>query len=180
LWRPASEVGRALLEFLNRFFEFFNIRLGAGEELVQKGGQLFGVAETVRPVGLLLARSRYTCLLRLRVLGQKGEDLEDTKTNRERKYPVEFESATAQGDVVDITLPKGFKVDELPAPMQLSIGPASYKSKAEITNQGIHYVRLYQIDDVHLPLARVSELKQFYRQIGTDERSVAVLKQLAP
>jgi transglutaminase-like putative cysteine protease len=119
-------------------------------------------------------------LLRLRVLGQKGEDLEDTKTNRERKYPVEFESATAQGDVVDITLPKGFKVDELPVPVQLSIGPASYKSKAQITDQGIHYVRLYQVDDVHLPLARVSELKQFYRQIATDERSVAVLKQLAP
>jgi transglutaminase-like putative cysteine protease len=119
-------------------------------------------------------------LLRLRVLGHKGEDLEDTKTNGERKYPVEFESATAQGDIVDITLPKGFKVDELPVPVQLSIGPASYKSKSQITDQGIHYVRLYQVDDVHLPLARVSELKQFYRQIGTDERSVAVLKPLAP
>ena len=55
LHQAARQFGRALFEFVNHFLEFFNIRLGVGEELVQKSGQLFGVAETVRPVDLLLA-----------------------------------------------------------------------------------------------------------------------------
>ena len=119
-------------------------------------------------------------LLRLCVLGHKGEDLEDPKANWERKYPVEFASVSAQGDVVDFTLPKGIKVDELPAPAQLKVGPASYKSKAEITGEGIHYTRLYQIEAVRLPLDQVKDLQQFYRHIATDERSVAVLKNAPP
>jgi len=35
LWRPAREIGHALLEFVNCFFKAFNVRLGVGEELVE-------------------------------------------------------------------------------------------------------------------------------------------------
>ena len=42
--QAARELGHALFEYVKRFFKAFNVRFGVCEELVEKGGQLFGVA----------------------------------------------------------------------------------------------------------------------------------------
>jgi hypothetical protein len=107
------------------------------------------------------------------VIGSKGENLLDSK---ERKYPVEFPTSTSQGDVFEITLPDGYKADELPEPVEISTGATSYKSKAEMDGNVLLYTRLYQITEVRVSTKGLKELKQFYRQVVADERSTAVFK----
>jgi len=112
-------------------------------------------------------------MVRPRVLGSKGEDVLDAK---ERKNPVEFAASTSQGDLFEITLPDGYTADELPEPVELSTGETSYKSKAEMNGNVLHYTRLYQITDIRVPAEQLKHLQEFYRQVAMDERSIAIFK----
>ncbi len=116
-------------------------------------------------------------LVRPRVLGQKSENLLEKK---ERKYPVEFPASTLQSDIVEIALPAGYKVDELPPPVEVDTGVALYRSKTEVAESVLKYVRNYQIKEVLIPTSRLGELKQFFRQVAADEHSSAVLKRSTP
>ena len=117
-------------------------------------------------------------LVRPRVLGAKVDEAFEARNGKERKYPVEFPAATSQGDVIEIALPAGYNVDELPPPAQADTGIVAYQSKTDVTGNVLHYNRLYQIKDVLVPAARFDELRRFYRQIASDERSSAVLKRI--
>jgi hypothetical protein len=113
-------------------------------------------------------------LLRPRVLGQKGDDI--LEEEKERKYPVEFSTASIQTDVYEISLPSGYKVDELPPPLKVDCGYVSYESKIELVGDVLRYQRTYQVRQVMVPVEKLPELKKFYRQVAADERSNAVLK----
>ena len=104
----------------------------------------------------------------------------EAKEKKERKYPVEFPDATLQSDIVEIALPSGYKVDELPPPVEIDTGIALYRSKVEMVGNVLHYSRIYQIKDVLVPTSRLDELRKFYRQVAADEHSSAVLKRAAP
>jgi hypothetical protein len=106
-------------------------------------------------------------------MGSKGENL---LYARERKYPVEFPTSTSRGDVFEITLPDGYTADELPDPVEIKTGATSYKSKAEMDGNVLHYTRLYQITEIQVPTEQLKQLTQFYRQVDADERSIAVFK----
>ncbi len=112
-------------------------------------------------------------LLRPRVLGQKSDDVLELK---ERKNPVEFTAASLETDIFEITLPPGYVVDELPPPVEAEIGAASYKSRIELDGNVLRYRRDYEIREVHVGRERFEDLKKFFRQIASDERSNAVLK----
>jgi hypothetical protein len=113
-------------------------------------------------------------LLRPRVIGGKGSTLLEEK---ERKYPVEFDTATLQTDLFDLTLPQGYVPDELPPPLKIDYDFAAYSSKVEMVSGNVlRYARTYQVKDVVVPASRLGDLKRFYRQILTDENSAAVFK----
>jgi hypothetical protein len=78
--------------------------------------------------------------------------------------------------LIDITLPDGYTLDELPDPAELKTAATSYNSKAEMNGNVLHYVRRYEINDVRVPLEHLKELRQFYRQLTADERSIAVFR----
>ena len=118
-------------------------------------------------------RSGNLYLVRPRVMGSKGEDVLDPK---ERKNPVEFAGSTSQGDQFEITLPDGYAADELPEPVDLKTAATSYRSKVVMSGNVLQYTRLYQITDVHVPSNEMNELKEFYRRVAADERSIAVFK----
>ncbi|MGO9271066.1 MAG: DUF3857 domain-containing transglutaminase family protein [Terriglobia bacterium] len=120
-------------------------------------------------------------LVRPRVLGHKGGDVLEAAFDRkagERKYPVEFPAASIQSDIFDITLPSGYGVDELPPEVNADTGIAKYRSQTKVTGNVLNYTRLYQVNDVLVPAARLGELGKFYRQVVADEGSSAVLKKL--
>ena len=116
-------------------------------------------------------------LLRPRVLGAKGDDVMERKP---RKLPVEFDSTAAQSDIYEFVLPAGFRVDEIPAPVEMDAGFAEYRSKVEMQANVLRYQRDYKVKDVLVPFARLEDLKKFNRVIAADERNAAVLARGTP
>jgi len=116
-------------------------------------------------------------LVRPRVLGQKQLDLFGEKP---RKYPVEFENASVESDIFEITVPAGYAVEEVPPPLEADCGAAAYRSKVEVTANVLRYDRQYTVKGVTVPTDRLDELKKFFRQIAADERNSAVLKRATP
>ena len=112
-------------------------------------------------------------LVRPRVVGTKANDVMEAKEARE--YPVEFEGPERDTDEFEIALPAGYSVDDLPPPVSVDFGFAAYQSKSEVHDNVLRYSRTFEVKDVDVPLAKVEELKKFYRIIAGDERNAAVL-----
>jgi len=116
-------------------------------------------------------------LVRPRVLGNKGSTILESKDPR--LFPVEFDGPYHDTDTFQIALPPGYVVDELPPPTNLDYSFASYHSKTEAAGRTLVYTRSIEVKELTVPVARMDELKKFYRAIATDERSTAILKPAA-
>jgi transglutaminase-like putative cysteine protease len=116
-------------------------------------------------------------IVRPRVVGGKGSSL---LTGKPRKYPIEFEEATRQDDVFDITLPAGYVVDELPQPVHAKCDYATYNSEVQVTGNVLHYKRTYEITELVVPTQKLGEVRDFFHQIAADEKSSAVLRRANP
>jgi hypothetical protein len=79
-------------------------------------------------------------------------------------------------DVVQISLPEGYVVADLPAPVKADYPFASYSSKVECDGKVLKYTRTLQVKSVVVPTEQLADLKTFYEQIAEDESSSAVLK----
>lgn len=119
-------------------------------------------------------------IVRPRILGSKQNFVFADEHGKPRKYPIEFDEATRQDDVFDITLPKGYVVDELPQPVEAQCDYASYKSEVQVTGDVLHYKRTYEIKDVYVPTQKLAEVRDFFEQVANDERSSAVLRRVSP
>ncbi len=115
-------------------------------------------------------------LVRPRVLGSKSSSLLETK--EPRQYPVEFAGPERDTDVFEIALPPGYEMEELPPPVNVDDGFASYHSKTEIVGHALRYTRTFEIKDLSVPVSKAGQLKDFYRIIASDERNSAVLKRV--
>jgi transglutaminase-like putative cysteine protease len=113
-------------------------------------------------------------LVRPRVLGSKSSGLLETK--EARQYPVEFAGPRRDTDVFEIAIPAGYEVEELPPPVNLDDGFASYRSKTEVVGRVLRYSRVFEIKDLSVPVSKAPDLMHFYRVIANDERNSAVLK----
>ena len=120
-----------------------------------------------RPAGELL-------LVRPRVLGSESSDILETK--EARNFPVEFGGTSLDSNVFEIAVPARYEVDDLPPPVDLDYGFASYHSKTEFSNYTLKYTRVFEIKELTVSLAKIADLKQLYRAIANDERNTAVLK----
>ena len=127
----------------------------------------FVVPSYAKPAGELL-------LLRVRVLGEKSSDILEKKETR--KYPVEFDGLRRDSDNIEIALPDGYQVDELPPATDIDFSFGNYHSKTELKGNTLVYTRSFEIREVSVPLEKMEDLKRFYRVIANDERSTAVLK----
>src|SRR5581483_856762 len=113
-------------------------------------------------------------LVRPRVLGVKAEGFLETK--EPRRFPIEFEGPVRDTDNFEITIPPGYEVDEVPAPVDADYGFASYHSKIEVKSNVIDYTRTFEVKELSVPTARAEELRRFYRIVASDERNNVVLK----
>ncbi len=112
-------------------------------------------------------------LVRPRVLGEKSFDLEHRKP---RLYPVTLHSSSRETDTYEIDLPKDFTVDDIPDPVKIDMGFASYQSKVEVAGSKLRYWREYVVHDLSVTPTRFADLRQFEGRIGAEENSVVVLK----
>jgi len=113
-------------------------------------------------------------LVRPRVLGVKSKDFLETK--EARKFPIEFSGPVRDTDSFEITIPTGYVVDDVPVPVAMDYGFASYDSKTEADGNVIRYNRTFVIKELSVPVSRAEEVRKFYRTIANDERSTVVLK----
>ncbi|HEY6968747.1 MAG TPA: DUF3857 and transglutaminase domain-containing protein, partial [Candidatus Angelobacter sp.] len=112
-------------------------------------------------------------LVRPRVLGELAGYFDPTKP---RHYPYELDAPFLDSDTVEITLPEGFKVDELPDPAKASFPFGQYTSKTETAGNVLKYTREYKMTNTLVPLDHIDQLKRLFSEIITDEKSMAVLK----
>jgi len=113
-------------------------------------------------------------LVRPRVLGEKAETIIDLK---ERAYDYETEGPSLQVDDVEIALPAGVVVDELPAAVKLNAAGFRYGSETKVEKNVLHYRREYRVERFSVPRAELAEVNRIFTAIMADERSSAVLKQ---
>ena len=113
-------------------------------------------------------------LVRPRVVGTNSSDLLETK--EPRRYPVEFDGPFKNSDMIEIAIPAGFEVDDLPPPVNVDYGFASYHSKTEASGNTLKYSRTFEVKELSVPVSKADDLKKLYRIVATDERNTAVLK----
>ena len=112
-------------------------------------------------------------LVRPRVIGEMAGAFDATKT---RHYAYEFDAPFLRSDSVEITLPEGYSVDELPEPAKAIFPFAEYTSKAEKDGNVLKYNREYKMQTTQVPVERIEQLRKLFAQINLDEKSMAVLK----
>ena len=116
-------------------------------------------------------------LIRPRVVGVNSSDLLETK--EPRKYPVEFDGPWKNSDTIEIAIPAGYEVDDLPPPVNADYSFASYHSKTEASGNTLKYTRTFEVRELTVPISKAEDLKKLYRVIASDERNTAVLKPAA-
>lgn len=118
-----------------------------------------------KPMGSLL-------MVRPRVLGADGP----RPDRKPRHVPIDLRETMVARDDYDIHLPPGYAVDELPEPVKLDLGFASYESATEVRDNVLHYRRTYTVREVTLPPDRYADVQKLANVIAADEQSSAVLK----
>ena len=112
-------------------------------------------------------------LFRTSPLGRKARTLLEGKP---RKEPIEFARTASEGDVVDISLPVNYVIDEMPEPVKYDYHFGTYKTEIRATEHVLHYSRLYELKNVRIPVEGLEDLKKFFREIADDERAYTVLR----
>jgi Domain of Unknown Function with PDB structure (DUF3857)/Transglutaminase-like superfamily len=118
-----------------------------------------------KPMGPLL-------MVRPRVLGSEYLEVDHKK----RSAPIDLRETLLSTDDFEIALPAGYIVDEIPDPVKLDLGFASYESSTRIKENVLHYTRTYTVRQVSLPAERYEDLQKLAQAIAADEQNRAVLK----
>jgi hypothetical protein len=111
-------------------------------------------------------------MVRPRVLGEEAPRVD----HKRRTVPIDLNQTMQTHDEFDIELPAGYVVDELPHPVKLDLGFASYESESQVKGNVLHYSRTYTVRQVTLPPEKYSDLQKLSSVIATDEQSRAILK----
>jgi hypothetical protein len=119
-----------------------------------------------KPMGPLLT-------VRPRVLGSEG--LYADRKERSN-IPINLNETMQEHDDYTIELPAGYVVDEIPDPIKLDLGFASYESSIVVKDHTLHYTRTYTVREVTLPPERYPDVQHLSGVIAADEQSKAVLK----
>jgi hypothetical protein len=111
-------------------------------------------------------------MIRPRVLG--SEDLRADQ--KKRQVPVNLSQTMLEQDDFTIQLPAGYAVDEIPDPVKLDLGFASYESASTVKDNVLHYTRTYTVREVTLPADKYPDVQKLAGVIAADEQRSAVLK----
>ncbi len=117
-------------------------------------------------------------MVRPRIIGSDALGFLETKELREQA--IEFSGPESDSDLFEVALPVGYRADDLPPPVDLDYGFASYHSKSELIGQMLRYARTLEVKELSVPASKAEDLRAFYRAINSDERKVAVLRKISP
>jgi len=118
-----------------------------------------------KPMGSLL-------MVRPRVMGTDAVTVDD----RPRRYAVNLGETKTEKDDFDVQLPAGYVVDEMPDPVKMDVGFASYESKTTVDKDMLHYSRTYTVRAVEVPAKKYGDVKELMSAIVSDEKSSVILR----
>ena len=99
-----------------------------------------------------------------------------TPITKKRHVPINLSETMQEQDDYTIELPAGYAVDEIPDPVKLDLGFASYESSSTVKDNVLHYTRTYTVRQVTLPADKYPDVQKLAGVIAADEQSSAVLK----
>jgi transglutaminase-like putative cysteine protease len=111
-------------------------------------------------------------LVRPRVVGSVAEGLDD----KPRNVPISFDAVGTERDEFDVKIPAGYAVDDMPDPVSVDVGFATYHSEVKAEGGVLHYKREYVLKKLELDPEEYGKLRKFEAAITTDENSDAVLR----
>ena len=111
-------------------------------------------------------------MVRPRVLGSEGMTLD----RKARVLPIDLKQTMVAKDDFTIQLPEGYTLDEIPDPVKLDLGFASYESASKLDGNSLHYTRTYTVRQVSLPADRYADVQKLAATIEADEQNHAVFK----
>ncbi len=111
-------------------------------------------------------------MVRPRVYGSESLEID----RKVRDVPIDLKQTMVATDDFTIELPAGYSMDELPEPVKVDVGFASYESSSKLTGNSLHYIRTYTVRTVSLPADRYADLQKLAAAIDIDEQSRAVFK----
>jgi hypothetical protein len=111
-------------------------------------------------------------MVRPRVMGEEPLEVD----RKPRRVPIDLRETMQEQDDFTIQLPEGYVADELPDPVKLDLGFASYESSTELAGNALHYTRTYTVRQITLPADRYSDVQKLAETIAADEQTRAVLK----
>lgn len=111
-------------------------------------------------------------LMRPRIVGRNARPYSD----KPRTYPIDLGETGTWRDTVDVTLPAGYTVDDMPAAVNLDLGFAAYKSDVKADAGVLHYSREYVVRQLDLAPDKSADVSKLMAVITSDENSSAVLK----
>ncbi len=114
-------------------------------------------------------------MVRPRVFGSYAMNVD----RKPRRVAIDLEETMQGNDEFDIALPEGYVVDELPDPVKVDFGFASYESSTVLRGRTLHYSRTYTLRAVTLPPDKYVEVQKLASVIAADEDGRAVLKRAA-
>lgn len=112
-------------------------------------------------------------LVRPRVVGEMAGAWD---TSKPRHYAYEFPAPFVSTDTIEIVVPDGFNIYELPDPAKAALPFAEYSSKIESAGNVLKYSREYKMVANEVPFANTEQLKNLFTQINSDEKNMVVLK----
>jgi Domain of Unknown Function with PDB structure (DUF3857)/Transglutaminase-like superfamily len=111
-------------------------------------------------------------LVRPRVLGRDARPFHANQ----RIYPIDFGHTGTWRDSIDITLPSGYVVDDMPEAVNLDVGFARYRSEVKASGGVLHYSREYVVRQLDVAPDKAGDVRKLMGVINADESSAAVLK----
>ncbi len=93
-----------------------------------------------------------------------------------RKYPVYFPYPQVVFDQVNVTLPDGMRVDDLPKDQSVEdSGVAVYRANAQLAGKKLTFHRMFALASIYIEAKDYPKLHDFYSQVNADDATPAIL-----
>ena len=145
-------------------------KIEAGER--NRAGFFLDVDFTAAAYGRTVGR--YLLIFKPAVVSQRGF----TYLNQtERKYAVVLEADSYQ-ETVEVDLPRGFTVDEMPEPVDLATPFGRYRADWRVEAGKLFFKRHLELDNAVVPPEDYASVKEFFdRMIAADQSPVVLMRQ---
>lgn len=119
-------------------------------------------------------RTEKRLLLKPALLNHPDESLLKEPTRANSVY---FQYPWSETERVEIEIPEGYEVEQLPKAVGLDIGAASYEATFKSEAGRVIYERSLVVDGIFFPAAQYSTLKGFFDRVHQADRAAISLKQ---